>query len=144
MNACVPWLATEARTIYTIQQLLQRYVAWSISTSGVEQNFALRKLLISPHRAKLNPNTEQNLMTIATHDTKSEVDEVHNKALSIWRELYKPPPQIPCQGDQNSAWISEAEHEGFIQRHDSKTPRSGWPVRKIDCSDAPQRCRSSS
>ena len=83
MNAFVPWLATEAHTIGTIMQLLQRYVAWCISTSGVEQNFALRKWLISPQRAALKPTTEQDLMTIATHDTKSEVDEVHNKAMSI-------------------------------------------------------------
>ena len=91
MNVSVHWLAIEVRTIDTISQLLQRYVAWCISTSGVEQNFALRSWLITPVRASMKPTTEQDLMTIAAHDEPANVEEVHKKAVSIWKVLYKAP-----------------------------------------------------
>ena len=120
MNVSVHWLAIEVRTIDTISQLLQRYVAWCISTSGVEQNFALRSWLITPVRASMKPTTEQDLMTIAAHDEPANVEEVHTKAVSIWKVLYKA-PQMPCQVDQNPDWIFEGLQEGIIQGLDSTT-----------------------
>ena len=83
-------LVPKVRKLHEIVEVLHRYAAWNISTSKVEQNFALRAWIINKQR-NVDPYREQDLLTIADHNYASEVSTVFEKAITIWRQLYLPP-----------------------------------------------------
>ena len=83
-------LVSKVRKLLAIVEVLHRYAAWNISTSKVEQNFALRAWLITKQR-NVDPYREQDLLTIADHSYASEVSIVFEKARTNWRQLYLPP-----------------------------------------------------
>lgn len=85
-----------ARSSYTLLALgpvLVRYGAWTVSTSGVEQSFAIRRWVVSKLKKSVSPQTEQDRLTITCHTLAdpSELTAICEGAQAVWRQLYGRP-----------------------------------------------------
>ena len=88
-------LVSKVRKLLAIVEVLHRYAAWNISTSKVEQNFALRAWLITKQR-NVDPYREQDLLTVADHSYASEVSIVFEKARTFGGNCIFPQEQDTC------------------------------------------------
>ena len=70
--------------------LLHRYCVWKISSSGVEQNFSVRKLIASKNRVNLSAQRELDELQIRTFAEGNfvSVSDVITKAQNIWKPLF--------------------------------------------------------
>ena len=77
-------------SLFALGPVLVRYAAWTISTSGVEQTFAIHRWVVSPWKRSALPQTEQDRLTIACHKIRdpSELQTICEGAQATWRELY--------------------------------------------------------
>lgn len=70
--------------------LLHRYCVWKISSSGVEQNFSVRKLVIGQNRHSLSALRELDELQLRTFhdDGTAAVEMLLMKAQQIWKPLF--------------------------------------------------------
>ena len=73
-----------------LSALLHRYMVWSISSSGVEQNFSVRKLIATPRRKRLSEQRELDELQVRTfvEGNPVSVGDVLLKAQSIWKPVF--------------------------------------------------------
>ena len=84
-------VTARSRARYTIDALvLEAFACWVCSTSGVEQNFAVRDWL-SPKRRSTCEQTEVDELQIRVADDVSDENELFQQASAIWARLYGKP-----------------------------------------------------
>ena len=86
-------VTVRSRARYTIDALgsaLEAFACWVCSTSGVEQNSAVRDWL-SPKRRSTCKQTEVDELQIRVADDVSDKNELFQQASAIWARLYGKP-----------------------------------------------------
>ena len=84
---------SRCRSSFPLTQLgpvLERYIAWAISSSGVEQTLSLRKW-VSDARTNSGSSGELDALTIAAHNYPAEEKQIILDARSVWTQLYGAP-----------------------------------------------------
>lgn len=80
--------------IPTLKRLIQRHLSLCVSTSGVEQNFSLRRFVNDTRRNSCLPHLELDKLTINTFDYTSELSAIFDAAESARSELHGRPRAI--------------------------------------------------
>ena len=73
-----------------IAKILARWVAWVISTSGLEQGFSAMDKVYGNRRQSMSRQKEQDILTLIVDKRDDEVDEVIEIATELWSKYYGP------------------------------------------------------
>ena len=79
------------RANYPISDLLpvlEAYMAWSFSSSGVEQNFSVMDSACPSRASQASDRTILDHLTILTHSDPQEEHAIFEESCAIWRQLY--------------------------------------------------------